>query len=79
MIKQTTKTTLRGLFNLVSAILCPAHIFWRAYLDYAPESLWWWCQVVFGLFIAIGFAIILNDLIQHGANTSANVKKEIGV
>ena len=52
---------LAGIFNIICAILCPASIFWEAYLTFSPASLWWWCKVSFGLLLSVMYGVALQN------------------
>ena len=63
-----TLTTLKGIFNILCAVICPAYTFWRAYLNFQPDSFLWWCEVCAGVLLIIMFGVGLQNASEKITN-----------
>ena len=70
---------LAGLCHILSAVMCPAYIFWKAYANYSPDSFLWWCRIAFGLLILVMFAIGLANSLEKAGNAQTDLKHHIKV
>lgn len=68
-------SSIAGLCHILAAVVCPAYIFWKAYVDYVPDSFLWWCRVAFGFLISAMFAVGLSKSLEKAGNTQADVEQ----
>lgn len=63
-----------GLTNLLLIVLYPAYSLWRAYINFSPDSFWWWCNVSFTLLLIVLFALELHENFKQVNNTANDLK-----